>query len=112
MSATSTFRVTPGPGPTPVHARPYPAADIIQIRPRDPAPLPVPEETQGPLPSWPSRVLGAVQASCQRLILSLQVRHDLGALDDHQLRDIGLSRDQIQPPLLAVLAANRHRWRW
>jgi uncharacterized protein YjiS (DUF1127 family) len=56
--------------------------------------------------------LGAVQASCQRLILSLQVRHDLGALNDHQLRDIGLSRDQIQPPLLAVLAANRHRWRW
>jgi hypothetical protein len=56
--------------------------------------------------------LGAVLASCQRLILSLQLRHDLGALDDHQLRDIGLSRDQSQPPLLTVLSPGRHLWRW
>jgi hypothetical protein len=56
--------------------------------------------------------LGAVLVSCQRLILSLQLRHDFGALDDHQLRDIGLSRDQIHPPLLTVLSASRHLWRW
>jgi hypothetical protein len=56
--------------------------------------------------------MGPVLASSQRLILSLQLRHDLGALDDHQLRDIGLSRDQIHPPLLAVLSAGRHLWRW
>jgi uncharacterized protein YjiS (DUF1127 family) len=83
-------------------------AEIVQIRPRGLAPLPVPEETQGPLPSSRGRVLGAVLASVQRLILSLQARHDLCVLDDQQLRDIGLSRDQIQPPLLAVLAGNRH----
>ena len=66
-----------------------------------------PEAAHGPPPSWGSRALGAVLASCQRLIPSLQARHHPHELDDHLLRDIGLLRDQIQPPLLAGLFANR-----
>ena len=60
-----------------------------------------PEAAHGPPPSWGSRALGAVLASCKRLIPSLQARHDPHELDDHLLRD------QIQPPLLAGLFANR-----
>jgi hypothetical protein len=56
--------------------------------------------------------LGAALANCLRVILDLQAGHALRALNDHQLRDIGLSRNQIQPPLLAVFAANWHRKRW
>ena len=112
MSAVSAMKARPSPDAGASYPKGQRMAEIVQIRPGRLAPLPVPEETEGPLPSSRSRVVGAVLASCQRLILSLQVRHDLGALDDHQLRDIGLSRDQIQPPLLTVFGADRHLWRW
>jgi hypothetical protein len=46
------------------------------------------------------------------VILILQAEHILSALNDQQLRDIGLSRDQIQPPLLTVFGANHNLWRW
>ena len=112
MSATSTFNMIPGPGPTPAHAKPYRAADIVRIRPHGRARLPVAEATDEPLPSRSRGLLGAALAACRRRILIWQAEHTLRALSDDQLRDIGLSRDQIQPPLLAVLAANRHLWRW
>jgi hypothetical protein len=51
--------------------------------------------------------LGALLAGRQHLIPSLQAPHDPHALDDHLLRDIGLLRDQILPPLLAGPFANR-----
>ena len=62
-----------------------------------------PEAVRGSPPSWGSRALGAVLASCKRLIPSLQARHYPHELDPHLLRDVGLLRDQIQPPLLARL---------
>ena len=97
--------------PTPDPAASYPKGqrmgEMVQIGPRGLAPLPVPEADQGPPPSWGSRVLDAALTSCRSLILSLQARHDPMALDDHLLRDIGLLRDQIQPPLLTGLFANR-----
>jgi hypothetical protein len=37
----------------------------------------------------------------------LPARHRPHELDDHLLHDIGLLRDQIQPPLLTGLFANR-----
>ena len=49
-----------------------------------------PEAVHGPPPSWGSRALGAVLASCQRLVPNLQPRYDPHALDDHLLCDIGL----------------------
>ena len=66
-----------------------------------------PEAVRGSPPSWGSRALGSVLASCQRLIPSLPARHRPHELDDHLLHDIGLLRDQIQPPLLTGLFANR-----
>ena len=111
MSATSAFRVTPGRGSAPVHARPYPAA-TVQIGPSSSVRSSVAEETDQLPPSWNSDVLAAALAICRRVILILQAEHTLSALNDQQLRDIGLSRDQIQPPLLTVFGADRHLWRW
>ena len=108
MSPTSTFRVTPGLGSAPVHAKPYPTADIVRIGPSSSVRSSVAEETDQLPPSWSGGVLAAALAKCRRVILILQAEHTLSALNDQQLRDIGLSRDQIQPPLLAVLAGNRH----
>ena len=112
MSATSTLKVTPGPALTSARAKPRWAADIVQIRPHGPARLPVAQETEEPLSSRSRRLMGAALATCRRLILISQTEHTLRALSDDQLRDIGLSREQIQSPLLAVLAANRGLWRW
>ena len=111
MSAASTFRVTPGRGSAPVHARPYPGANIVQIGPSSSGRSPVAEGTEPP-PSWSGGVLAAALAKCWRVILILQAEHTLSALNDQQLRDIGLSRDQIQPPLLTVFEADRHLRRW
>jgi len=111
MSATSAFRVTPGRCSAPVHVRPYPAADIVQIGHSSSVRLPVAEEMEQP-PSWSGSVLAAALAKCRRMILILQAEHTLSALNDQQLRDIGLARDQIQPPLLTVFGADRHLWRW
>ena len=111
MSATSAFRVTPGRGSAPVHARPYPAA-TVQIGPSSSVRSSVAEETDQLPPSWNSDVLAAALAICRRVIPILQAEHTLSALNDQQLRDIGLSRDQIQPPLLTVFGADRHLWRW
>ena len=111
MSPTSAFRVTPGRSSAPVHARPYPAADIVRIGPSSSVRSPPAEETEPP-PSWSGGVLAAALAKCRRVILILQAEHTLSALNDQQLRDIGLSRDQIQPPLLTVFGADRHLWRW
>jgi len=103
MRATSTFMMTPG------SAR---AVDIAKIRPRGAVLLPVAEETGEPPLLRSNGVLPAAQAICRRLMLRLQAEHALEMLTDHQLRDVGLSRDQIQPPLLAVLAPNWRLWRW
>jgi hypothetical protein len=107
VSATSTTTPRPSPDPAASYSKGQGIAEIVQVEPRGLAALPVPEAAHGPPPSWGSRALGAVLASCQRLIPSLQGRHGPHALDDHLLRDIGLLRDQIQPPLLAGLFANR-----
>ena len=112
MSATSAFRVTLGRGSVPVHARPYPAADIVQIGPSNSVRWPVAEETDELPPSWSSDVLAAALAICRGVMLILQAEHTLSALNDQQLRDIGLSRDQVQPPVLTALGADRHLWRW
>jgi uncharacterized protein YjiS (DUF1127 family) len=34
----------------------------------------------------------------------------LQRLDDHLLRDIGLTRHDVEPPLMSVMAANRRLW--
>ena len=112
MSPTSTFRVTPGLGSAPVHAKPYPTADIVRIGPSSSVRSSVAEETDQLPPSWNSDVLAAALAICRRVILILQAEHTLSALNDQQLRDIGLSRDQVQPPVLTALGADRHLWRW
>ena len=71
--------------------------------------LQVPEATRGLPPPWGSRALGAVLATFERLIPSLQARHYAHELDDHLLRDVGLLRDQIQPPLLVRLFTRQWR---
>ena len=108
MDAIFPMKARPGPDRADSYPKGQRLAEIVQIRPRDPPPSPLPEAPRGSLPSWSSRVLAGALGSCRRLMPSLRARHDLGALDDHLLRDIGLSRDQIQPPLLTALTANRH----
>ena len=112
MRATSAFMMTPGSARTPAQAKPCRAVDIAKIRPRGAVLLPVADETDEPPLLLSNGVLPAAQAICRRLMLRLQAEHALEMLTDRQLRDIGRSRDQIQPPLLAVLAPSRHLWRW
>ena len=107
-SATATFKATSGPDPTPAHAEAQRAAEIVRSQSHDPVRLPVAEATEEPRPSWSSSILAAALAICRHVILTSQAEHTLRGLSDQQLRDIGLSRDQIQPPLLTVLSANRH----
>jgi uncharacterized protein YjiS (DUF1127 family) len=73
--------------------------------------LPVPEAAHGPPPSSGSRVFGTALTKFWRLILSMQTWHEVRRLNDQQLRDIGLWRDRIHPPLLTDLA-KRGLWRW
>jgi uncharacterized protein YjiS (DUF1127 family) len=110
-SAISASKARPSPDPAATYPKDQRTAEMVQIRPRGLAPLPVSEAARGPLPSRASRVFGIALTSCWRLILSLQTRPDLHQLNDYQLRDIGLWRDRIQPPLLTILA-ERHLWRW
>ena len=110
MSATCATTPRPSSDPAASYAKGQGIAEIVQVEPRGLAPLPVPEAAPGPLP-WGSRAVGTVPASCKRLIPSLRSRDYAHELDDHLLRDVGLLRDQIQPPLLTVLARDRHFWR-
>jgi uncharacterized protein YjiS (DUF1127 family) len=101
MSATCAMTPKPSRDPAAGYAKGQGIAEIVQVESRGLAALPVSEAAHGPPPSWRSRALGAVLARCKRLIPSLQARDYAHELDDHLLRDIGLLRDQIQPPLLA-----------
>ena len=111
VSATSATTGRSSPDPAASYPNGQGIAEIVHLQPHGPAALPVPEAAQGPPPSWGSRVFGTALTRCWRLILGLQTRHELNRLNDYQLRDIGLWRDRIQPPLLTVLA-QRHLWRW
>ena len=111
VSAISATKSTPSPAPAASYPKDQRTAEMVQIRPRGLAPLPVPEAVHGPPPSSGSRVFGTALTKCWRLILSLQTWHEVRWLNDQQLRDIGLWRDRIQPPLLTDLA-KRHLWRW
>jgi uncharacterized protein YjiS (DUF1127 family) len=107
VSATSAATPRLSPDPAANYPKGQGIAEIVRVQPRGLAALPVPEAEHGPTPSWRSRVFDAALTNCRSLILSLQARHDPHALDDHLLRDIGLLRDQIQPPLHHGRAANR-----
>ena len=108
VNATSATTPRPSPDPAASYPKGRGISEIVQDRPPGLAPLPVPEAAHGPRPSWGSRVFGIALTSCRRLIVTLQIWHDdIGTLDDHLRRDIGLLRDQIQSPLLAGLFANR-----
>ena len=107
VSAISATKAGPSPYPATSYPKRQRMAEIVQVRAPGLAPLPVPEAAPGPLPSWGSRVCGTALTSCRRLIVTLQTRDELSALDDYQLRDIGLSRDRIRPPLLTALVERR-----
>ena len=111
VSAISASKARPSPDPAATYPKGQRTAEIVQNRPRGLAPLPVPEAVHGLPPSSGSRVFGTALTKCWRLILSLQTWHEVRWLNDQQLRDIGLWRDRIQPPLLTDLA-KRHLWRW
>ena len=106
VGARFATRPRPSPDRADRHLKAQGIAENVQVERHRLAALPAPEATQAPPSSWGSRALGAVLASCQRLIPSLQARHRPQKLDDHLLRDIGLLRDQIQPPLPTGLFAN------
>jgi uncharacterized protein YjiS (DUF1127 family) len=108
VRATSATTPRPSPDPAASYRKDQGIAEIVEVQPRGLAALPVPEAAHGRPPSWGSRVFGTALTSCRRLIVTLQIWHDdIGPLDDHLLRDIGLLGDQIQSPLLAGLFANR-----
>ena len=90
VSATCATTPRPSPDAAASYAKDQGIAEIVQVEHRPPS-------------SWSSRALGAVLASCKRLIPSLQARHYPHELDDSLLRDVGLLRDQIRPPLLVRL---------
>jgi hypothetical protein len=102
---------TPRPCPDPAasHPKGQGIAENVQVEPHGLAALQVPEATQGLPPPWGSRALGAVLATFERLIPSLEAGHYPHELDDHLLRDVGLLRDQIQPPLLVRLFTRQWR---
>ena len=114
LQAIADFRANLGGAPLQPGDDAYDATRVVWngIINRRPARSPVPEKTREQLPSWSSDVFGAALASCRHMILGMQAWHALRALNDHQLRDIGLSRKQIQPALLTALAANWHLERW
>ena len=112
-NCVSTAPVTT-PRPSPDLASSHPQgqgiAGNVQVEPHGlAAAWQVPEATQGLPPPWGSRALGAVLATFERLIPSLQARHYPHELDHHLLRDVGLLRDQIQPPLLVRLFTRQWR---
>ena len=109
VSAASATTPRPSPDPAASPRKGQGIAEIVQVEPHGLAALPVPEAAHAPSPSWGSRALGTVLATCKRLIPSLQARYYPHELDDQLLRDIGLLRDQIQPPLLARLFTRQWR---
>ena len=109
VNATSATTPRPSADPAASHPKGQGVAEIVQVEPHGLPALPVPEAAQGQPPSGGSRAFGAVLASCKRLIPSLQARHYPHELDDHMLHDVGLLRDQIQPPLSAGLFTRQWR---
>jgi uncharacterized protein YjiS (DUF1127 family) len=73
--------------------------------PRCPASLPRQDFRDRP-PAVPAR--GPSWA--RRLIAGAQKALALRRLDDHLLRDIGLTRQDVEPPLMSIMAANRRLW--
>jgi uncharacterized protein YjiS (DUF1127 family) len=84
--------------------------DVVNLRPhlpppRCPAPLPQRNFGDGP-PAVPARG----RSWARRLIAGAQRALALRSLDDHLLRDIGLTRQDVEPPLMSIMAANRRLW--
>jgi len=58
------------------------------------------------LPAMPARGIGWAR----RLVAGAQRARALRFLDDHLLRDIGLTRHDAEPPLKSMMAAYRRLW--
>ena len=58
------------------------------------------------LPALPARGV----SWARRLVAGAQKGRALRFLDDHLLRDIGLTRHDVEPPLKSMMAAYRRLW--
>ncbi|HZT19261.1 MAG TPA: DUF1127 domain-containing protein [Dongiaceae bacterium] len=77
-------------------------ADIVKLRPRTP---PLPRLLDGPQRP-------PAQLASRRIVAGWRQARTFDRLDDHLLRDIGVGRDEVQPILFRILAANQRLWRW
>ena len=77
-------------------------ADILPLRPGFARTLPTPVSA--------SHAFAPALARLQRLLERRRSALDLRRLGDRQLRDIGLMRADIVPPLAAITAAHRRLW--
>jgi uncharacterized protein YjiS (DUF1127 family) len=77
-------------------------ADIVPLRPGFARSLSTPASG--------SSAFAPALAGLRRLFLRWRSAFDLRALGDRQLRDIGLARADVVPPLAAITAAHRRLW--
>ena len=76
-------------------------ADIVPLRPGFARALPI---------ASGSHAFAPALAGLRRLLQRWRSALDLRLLGDRQLRDIGLMRAEIVPPLAAITSAHRRLW--